>query len=172
MSCMLCEFPGWLPGWRFTTRPNISNLGHFQRIPKKFLQSIFQTRQTHFRTNFELWVRWTWASESIICSLSSWGFWFSVTNTWKLWVFLKGVRMVPNELRDVSGSVWLHFGVHATIFDAFTSLNKRLHENSHRSWKWKVNLVRKMNVWTVFTSQGVWKWFSIWCEALSFPHPF
>jgi hypothetical protein len=48
-------------------------------------------------------------------------------------MFLKGVRVVPNEFGDVPGSVWLHFGVSATIFDALTSLNKRQHEHPHWS---------------------------------------
>ena len=43
-------------------------------------------------------------------------------------VFLKGVRVVPNQFADVAGSVRVHFGVSATILDMLTSLNKRHHE--------------------------------------------
>ena len=121
---------------------------------------IFWVVLSHFRTDPELQVCWIWASELIICSLSSSSFWkfqgkmrkvlhFSwfPKKLWKVFV------MNPARSVMMFWSVWVRWEVSNNI----SSLNKRQHEKPHRSWKMKSQIGQENERLGSFCFAGRWK---------------
>ena len=104
---------------------------------RKFLPNVFWKVQAHFRTNRGLQVWWTWASESIICSLSTSSFW-KVWGAWEKFTFFHNSPKLFKNNRDEPCRVWDDvlkclgaFGECPTTFQVWASDNM----NNHTSLK-------------------------------------